>query len=136
MDVKVLSAKYLNNNKNQVAVSVVCDEVNGTEPFTYFVSLDNNDDAPLCQYLRSEIELGNLTIQDPDRLPDFVIASEIRSERDSLLSNTDKFMTIDYPISDEDRNALRVYRQALRDIPQQEGFPENVVWPDKPSFIK
>lgn len=135
MDVKVLSAKYLNSNKNQVAVSVVCDEINGTEPFTYFISLDSNDDAPLCQYLRSEIELGNLIIQEPDRLPDFVIASEIRSKRDSFLKETDYLIQPDYPISDEYRNALRVYRQALRDVPQQEGFPDNVVWPEKPSCL-
>nr|DAT00194.1 MAG TPA: tail assembly chaperone protein [Caudoviricetes sp.] len=25
-----------------------------------------------------------------------------------------------------------IYRQRLRDIPQQEGFPFNVVWPTKP----
>jgi len=27
---------------------------------------------------------------------------------------------------------MAIYRQALRDIPQQEGFPYNVVWPEKP----
>lgn len=29
-------------------------------------------------------------------------------------------------------DALVVYRQALRDVPEQLGFPENVTWPVKP----
>lgn len=28
------------------------------------------------------------------------------------------------------------YIQALRDVPQQPGFPENVEWPDKPLFLQ
>lgn len=31
-----------------------------------------------------------------------------------------------------DQAAWAVYRQALRDVPQQEGFPENIVWPESP----
>ena len=27
----------------------------------------------------------------------------------------------------------RTYRQALRDVPTQEGFPNTVTWPTKPS---
>lgn len=29
-----------------------------------------------------------------------------------------------------------VYRQALRDLPQQEGFPLNVIWPSEPVEYK
>lgn len=28
--------------------------------------------------------------------------------------------------------AWKTYRQALRDVPAQPGFPDNVVWPDAP----
>ena len=28
-----------------------------------------------------------------------------------------------------------VYRQALRDLPEQEGFPFNIVWPEAPSTL-
>lgn len=30
---------------------------------------------------------------------------------------------------------IKVYRQALRDIPEQSGFPKNVKWPVEPQFL-
>lgn len=41
-----------------------------------------------------------------------------RIKRNKLLSQTDKFMIVDYPITDEQRTAMREYRQILRDLPQ------------------
>ena len=29
---------------------------------------------------------------------------------------------------------IKAYRQALRDVPSQEGFPDNVVWPEEPEY--
>ena len=37
----------------------------------------------------------------------------------------------DYPMSELAKENLKVYRQALRDIPEQPGFPDEVVWPEK-----
>lgn len=136
MEVKILSAKYLNNKKNQISVNIICEELNGAEPFTYFVSLDDRDTATLCQYLISEIELGHITIQEPDKLPDFVFASEVRYKRDSILSTTDYLIQPDYPLSEAQKDEIRKFRQLLRDISQQPGFPENVVWPIVPDCIK
>lgn len=48
--------------------------------------------------------------------------------RDNLLLETDKYAVGDRSMSDEMRN----YRQALRDVPQQSGFPDNITWPTKP----
>lgn len=59
----------------------------------------------------------------------------VRAKRDSLISETDYLLASDYPISAEDLEAVKVYRQALRDVPQQEGFPFNVVWPDLPVIV-
>jgi len=56
-------------------------------------------------------------------------AEEVRSERNQLLSETDWMANSDVTMSDE----WRTYRQALRDIPSQEGFPNTVTWPTKPS---
>lgn len=58
-------------------------------------------------------------------------AKMARQQRNAMLSATDYRMMPDYPISDTDRDALRAYRQALRDIPEQPGFPNSVVWPIK-----
>nr|WP_303253695.1 tail fiber assembly protein [uncultured Sutterella sp.] len=59
----------------------------------------------------------------------------VRAKRDSLISETDYLLASDYPISAEDLEAVKVYRQALRDVPQQEGFPFDVVWPDLPVIV-
>ena len=63
------------------------------------------------------------------------LADSIRSERDAKLSATDYLVVPDYPISPEDLEAVKAYRQALRDIPEQSGFPKNVQWPVEPQFL-
>ena len=60
------------------------------------------------------------------------LAQQIRSKRNSLLSQTDYLMMPDYPISDDKRKLIEEYRQALRDIPEQSGFPRTIAWPEKP----
>ena len=51
-------------------------------------------------------------------------AAERRLERNMLIAATDKYMFADYPISEEEREKYRQYRQYLRDIPAEEGFPD------------
>lgn len=57
-----------------------------------------------------------------------VKASQIRSLRDSRIAQTDWCALSDVTMSAE----MAAYRQALRDIPAQEGFPYTVTWPNKP----
>lgn len=64
------------------------------------------------------------------------LAAQIRSQRNALLDDTDWTQLLDAPIDEASREEVRVYRQALRDIPEQEGFPEEVVWPDVPEVVK
>jgi len=54
----------------------------------------------------------------------------VRERRNNLLVETDWTQTTDVPQATKDKWAP--YRQALRDVPQQAGFPESVVWPVKP----
>ena len=75
---------------------------------------------------------GDIIFTPPQPPTPEELAATVRAQRDALLAATDKYMTTDYPLSDEAKAAIKAYRQALRDIPQQEGFPENVVWPAKP----
>lgn len=56
-------------------------------------------------------------------------ASAIRSQRDQLLKDTDWTQIKDVPV---DQESYATYRQELRDITLQDGFPHTVVWPDKP----
>lgn len=69
--------------------------------------------------------------QQPD--PAEALAVEVREQRDRLLKDSDWTQMPDSPLAEEKKNAWQTYRQALRDVPQQEGFPENVTWPDAPA---
>ena len=64
------------------------------------------------------------------------VASQVRAQRDAMIAKTDYLMMSDYPISDEDKALVETYRQALRDIPEQEGFPSEVQWPVAPQCLK
>ena len=62
--------------------------------------------------------------------------AEVRAQRDKLLAETDWTQVADAPIDSATRSAMRVYRQLLRDVTEQEGFPVNVVWPEMPVIVK
>lgn len=60
-------------------------------------------------------------------------AARVRRERDALLAQVDPLVERAADSGDADReSALRKYRAELRDVPQQAGFPLNVVWPVSP----
>ena len=56
-------------------------------------------------------------------------AEEVRDERNQLIQQSDWMAGSDVTMSD----AWKTYRQALRDIPTQAEFPNNITWPIKPS---
>lgn len=58
---------------------------------------------------------------------DYQLIQDLRQKRDRMLRESDWTQLNDAPV---DRDAWAVYRQALRDLPQQEGFPEDVGWPE------
>jgi hypothetical protein len=62
------------------------------------------------------------------------LASIARAQRDKLLAESDVMVLPDRwaAMTTEQQSAWAAYRQALRDIPQQEGFPLTVDWPDQP----
>ena len=53
----------------------------------------------------------------------------VREERDQLLEDTDWIILRYLDQGDEVPLEWKEYRQALRDIPEQEGFPGSVDWP-------
>jgi len=57
------------------------------------------------------------------------LASEARSKRNALLTASDWTQVADAPV---DQSAWATYRQALRDVPDQAGFPDNIDWPTAP----
>ena len=91
----------------------------------------------------TEIERFGFTLEDfpdapvpdkPDYNPDERAleqeADEVRTQRDALLADSDWSVLPDAPVTDE--QAWKDYRQALRDVPQQNGFPTDIDWPVKP----
>jgi len=56
-------------------------------------------------------------------------ASDMVRENRNLLLELSDTMALADRITDE----WRTYRQALRDVPAQSGFPTNVTWPVEPS---
>ena len=54
----------------------------------------------------------------------------IRAERDRLLAASDWTQVADAPV---DAAVWAVYRQALRDVPQDYATPDEVVWPIPPA---
>lgn len=73
-----------------------------------------------------------------DRTPDEITREEevradaVRRERNSHLTACDWTQQADAPLSDLARAAWAEYRQALRDVPNQPGFPFDVTWPVQP----
>jgi len=56
------------------------------------------------------------------------LSDAAREQRKVMLELSDSHVWPDY-VTDE----WRTFRQALRDVPQQAGFPENITWPVWPS---
>ena len=76
--------------------------------------------------------IGSIAIVLTDAEYDTVLATSARQKRDRLIAATDYLVTPDYPIESDRLAKVKIYRQALRDIPEQSGFPRNITWPKKP----
>ena len=76
--------------------------------------------------------IGSIAIVLTDAEYDTVLAASARQKRDRLIAVTDYLVTPDYPIEPDRLAKVKIYRQALRDIPEQAGFPRTIAWPEKP----
>ena len=79
------------------------------------------------------VESGYIIAAVP-RLSDEELFTQLRIARDSRIVATDYMVLSDYPIDDAKLAVVKEYRQALRDLPQQEGAPwdgggEETPWP-------
>lgn len=83
------------------------------------------------QMALSEAWQGEVTVEE---VPE--TADEIRARRDRLLAATDWAVLPDSPLDAQSLEAVKTYRQALRDVPQQDGFPADIQWPELPETVK
>ncbi|MPM13217.1 hypothetical protein SDC9_59573 [bioreactor metagenome] len=85
-------------------------------------------------------EVRTYLLDNPEMLLDFEaldmqrLTREARAHRDTLLKETvDSVNPMRWEaLTELQKDAWRVYRQALLDVPQQEGFPTAIVWPEVP----
>lgn len=110
----------------------------GFENMPYGFVPNSGDEAPIHKQLQELYDAGGFT---PDEYKETTytkeeLADSVRRRRDSLLEKTDKYMTLDFPLSDEIKNQIKEYRNALRAIPEQENFPIIVEFPEMPDYLK
>ena len=91
---------------------------------------EENKDVQVAEALKIAYN-GDVTVEE---VP--TTAEEARARRGKLLAASDWTQVLDAPIDAETREAYRAYRQALRDIPEQEGFPAAITWPELPTITK
>ena len=72
-------------------------------------------------------EYDKWILEEPKRIE--IQSNQIRKKRNELLGQCDWTQTLDAPV---DQQVWASYRQELRDIPQQSGFPLEVDWPEIP----
>ena len=91
---------------------------------------------PTCDYATHEVVENNPVLTDGVWTQSWsvnarsteVASGHIRNERNQRLADTDHHALSDQTLSTE----MATYRQALRDVPSQSGFPFDVTWPTKP----
>lgn len=86
--------------------------------------------------VKEQFGVTEVMIPDPVTPPyeptDEELARQVRDDRNRKLEETDWYVTPDYPADPETLELVKSYRQALRDIPLQSGFPRDVKWPVEP----
>ena len=87
-------------------------------------AFDANGNAVVIDETLVEAEVARLIAEQP--------AKEARAKRDRLLIESDWVTIRAMDTGDPVPTEWQTYRQALRDIPEQTGFPEEIDWPQEP----
>jgi hypothetical protein len=78
-------------------------------------------------------DFGHPVAIDPPRQSIANMESMARAKRNALLAACDWTQLPDAPVADV--SSWQVYRQALRDVPEQPGFPFSIEWPESPLAV-
>lgn len=106
----------------------------GLESVPKGFKLEPDDSVPVIglalipKTLTEQVSSGEITEQTAE----IVQTVNMRVERDAMLAGCDWTMVEDVPLSANEKAAWTAYRQALRDVPEQGGFPWVIEWPVRP----
>lgn len=109
-----------------------------TSMYTLRQAIWDNDHTifgDLTEELKIRFNITEEEYNPEDEMSDEELAQRVRNKRNSLISQSDFYVQPDYPSTAEGLEAVKAYRQALRDVPSQTGFPRNVQWPSLPSAL-
>lgn len=148
--VAAASTLALSRKAARAAKSATVTTVNLYDPETGQGSVWREEDAPaqlarglitqeawqaICEQKAAEAHAAWLA--DPDTEAERFRL--LRSARDARLAATDYLAAPDYPLTSEQKVAVTIYRQALRDLPAKDGAPwdgggELTPWPEMPTL--
>ena len=97
------------------------------ETLNTFVGLASDNPFPVGSTYEGVVVHSVSSVVDETPTTEEIYAA--RQQRNALLAASDWTQVADAPV---DQAAWAVYRQALRDITDGEGFPENIIWPTEP----
>ncbi len=81
----------------------------------------------------SDVQPGETVVDViPDSLLTTLHAVDTRAQRDAMLAACDWTQGADSPLDVVTKAAWAAYRTALRNVPQQAGFPVAINWPTQP----
>lgn len=89
------------------------------------------DEDPRCVALYNKLNAERPALLPSPITLEEVMASDIRAQRDAKLKATDWTQLPDIP--EATKELWSDYRQALRDVPAQPGFPMSIEWPVPPT---
>lgn len=101
--------------------------------YRYLVQEPRVDSWPMAPFTRAQLrwsETAGLFWRDPRTTEEKAV--DARATRDGLLDTSDKLVMPFLERALAVPAALLDYRQALRDLPSQPGFPEAIAWPTLP----
>lgn len=116
------------------ATNEVTSVINGPEvpvaaPGTFIVQVEDGFDGAGKKWQGSDF----VTDQVTHLVPPALLAAQARLHRSYLLSSCDWTQLGDRALTAAKLAEWRAYRQALRDVPSQPGFPDAVTWPAPPT---
>ena len=112
---KIKMFKAIKNNK------IIAINETGEFPCLVYDSVEEDTEHQLSDYIHYD---GQFVLTSSDEA--IVQRKEqVRAVRNQYLEQTDKFMIADYPITDEERELYRQYREYLRDYTLSENWWEH-----------